>query len=232
MYNYVLYEDNVFYNKEILKVINKIKNDKDNIYNFFDYDHHFISKLNQKWENLICIIDIEMPSKSGIDLAYELRSKNPNCILIFITAHENEYSKIILKSKFANFYFVSKSDINYLTDLEDKIKDAISKIGTNYFLELVDQKIKYTIPYDDILYITTDKNKHKSIIITSYAEIRINKTLKYLLSILPKQFSKTHRSCLTNMNNVFNINTTDRLITFNNGSHTSLITQDYIKKEI
>lgn len=46
------------------------------------------AQISDKTEINIALLDIEMPGMNGIELAKLLREKNPDCIIIFITAYD------------------------------------------------------------------------------------------------------------------------------------------------
>lgn len=93
------------------------------------------------------------------------------------------------------------------------------------------KKIKYTIPMNDILYITTNTIKQKSVIVTSYSVFEINKTLIEMEAMLDNRFVKSHRSCIVNTKRIIAINKNLHVITFDNGDRTGLM-NDQLKKII
>ena len=54
----------------------------------------------------IALLDIDMPSMSGFEIAQQLRKINKNAIIIFITSHED---KVFQSWVFQPFWFVRKS---------------------------------------------------------------------------------------------------------------------------
>ena len=75
---------------------------KKHIYN--DYDASFMRLVKSKLPFRIYILDIETPSRSGIDIAREIRKNDVDSIIIFLTAHE-ELSTTASKNElmFLNF---------------------------------------------------------------------------------------------------------------------------------
>lgn len=103
----------------------------------------------------IALLDIDMPSMSGFEIAQQLRKINKNAIIIFITSHED---KVFQSWVFQPFWFVRKShfedlDIAFLQLLPkieaEREKDGY-KIGLNVenrIIEVDITQIKYIQSY-------------------------------------------------------------------------------------
>ena len=95
-----------------------------------------------------------------------------------------------------------------------------------------DNGILYSIPLDDILYITRDSIDRKCIIVTDYNEFKIGKNLNQIEEMLNDDFVKTHRACLMNKKRITSFNKTKRTVTFDNGSQSDLISTRFDKELI
>lgn len=196
---------------------------------FSDYNSSFFDIANKKMSCKIYILDIEVNMKSGIDVARQIREKDFDSIIIFVTSHEN-MGYTILKNEFMFLSFISKFD-NYESKLKIAINKAIKIIGERKILRFENNGILYTIPLNDIIYITRDSVERKSIIHTEYTEFKINKSLLELKRMLSSRFKHSHRSCIINLDRVLKINFSKKLIMFDNGITVDLITNNY-RKEI
>jgi len=231
MINFIVCDDN----KSILnKVTNIIENAMMNndtcyeIYSFNDYDSKFKEMINQKIPNKIYILDIETPTSSGIDIARKIRNIDYDSIIIFLTAHE-ELGYTILQKEFLFLSFINKFD-NYEPKLLKSIKTALKKINNKQMLKYSKNGIVYTIPLDDILYITRDSVERKCIVKTDYLEIMISKQLNELKEELPENFIYSHRSCIVNKDNIRIVNIRKHQITFNNNETINMVSSLF-KKE-
>ena len=232
MINFIVCDDN----KDILKRVNEIitnammNNDVGyKIHLFTDYDSNFKNLINAKIPNKIYILDIETPTSSGIDIARKIRNVDYNSVIIFLTVHE-ELGYTILQKEFLFLSFINKYD-NYEPKLMKVIKTALRKINGNQMLKCNKNGVVYTIPIDDILYITRDSVERKCIIKTEYLELMINKQLKELKEELPNNFVFSHRSCIVNKDRVRITDVRNHKIVFNNSETISLVSNLY-KKEI
>lgn len=184
--------------------------DVKNSHNFFSNFKVFgTSQQNEFWSLLqknlpkIVFLDIQMPRKSGLEIAHEIRNKAKNIgyindqlpIIIFTTAHEN-YGYQAFQVEAVD-YVLKPID-------EEKISHVFKKIEQNHENLLKDLEETITVhssgidielPIKDILYFKADM-KYIAVV-TSKKEFLINSTLLNLEQRYPK-FIKIHRAYLIN----------------------------------
>lgn len=83
--------------EDIVKKFMNQNNKQFELFSFDDYNKKFFATSNLKMPFKIYLLDIETPSNSGIDVAREIRRKDIDSIIIFLTAHE-ELGNVILKN--------------------------------------------------------------------------------------------------------------------------------------
>ena len=158
----------------------------------------------------VVILDIDLSSSiSGIELAKQIRERDKNVYIIFLTAHF-EYSMLAYKVK--TFDFLVKP-ITY-TNFEDTVKRLYEDIyeNKNCFVRL--GASKQYIRADDILYI--EKNKAKAIVYTQNSNFQIYGTFEEIKSCLPDYFVRCHKSFIINTNCISKINKHSNLVTIGN----------------
>lgn len=233
MINFIICDDVLKYRQMIEKIIAKymMKNKleyKTHIFN--DYDDEFMKMVNSKLPFKVYILDIEAPTKSGIDIARIIRHKDINSILIFITGHQ-ELDRIVMKNDFLFLAFINKFD-----NCEERLINALDKSLKLFKIKKVikfkDSGIMYSIPLDDILYITRDSIDRKCVIVTDYSEFRVGKNLSEIESMLNENFIKTHRACLMNKKRITSYNKPKRIVTFDNGTRSDLVSTRFDKELI
>lgn len=230
MVNIIICDDNDKDRNNVLEIVNnfmtknKIEYQK-HIYN--DYNKKFNEIIENKMPFKIYLLDIETPSRSGIDVAREIRRKDVDSIIIFLTGHE-ELGSIILKNDLMFLSFINKFD-NYKARLNNSLKKALELLKHKRILKFTDRNTIYTINIDDILYLTKESFERKTIIKTDYTEFKVNKTLAELVNMLDDRFVQTHRSCYVNSDRKVSIDRTNRIITFDNGETTDLLSDKYRK---
>lgn len=232
MIDFIICDDSVKLVNEVVDIVNKFMINNNMHYKthkFYDYDDKFYSLMESASNCKIYILDIETPTRSGIDIARKIRTKDKNSVIIFLTGHD-ELGLVVLKSCLNFLTFISKFD-DYETKLTSALKEALEFISIKRAICFTEHGIKYNIMINNILYITRDTIERKTIIKTDSNEYKIYMTLEKINELSNNYFTKTHKSCLVNMNRVEKINCNQNLITFDNGTVIDLLSKKY-KKEV
>lgn len=232
MFNVIICDDNNHDRDKILKIIDKFMSGKR-----IDYTNHIFSDYNEKFMNIIdrklpfkiYLLDIETPSASGIDIARMIRKKDVDSVIIFLTGHE-ELGNLILKDDLMFLSFINKFD-NFNSRLEKSLAKAINLLGHKNTIKISDRNITYTLNFNDIIYVTKDSYERKTIIMTDYTEVRVNKSLMEVISMLDDRFIQTHRACYINNDRKIKIDRCNKTITFDNGKTIDLLS-DKFKKDV
>lgn len=235
MINFIIYEDEDYFDKIYTEGIHKFmanSDDRYKIYHFAEYNDKLIEFIEKTSGFNIYILDIEVKGKSGIDLAREIRKKHRTMDdqIIIATAHqdlvENAFHRKILLVD-----FISKFDM-----LEERLqlsfRDIYETFTQNKFLSYKQDGEIIRIPYNDILFI--EKNKFEDCLFIE----TLDNTYKYNSNIanVEKQlagdmrFFKTHRSCIVNIFKITKLNVSIPIICFENKS-TNCLARDK-KKEL
>ncbi len=233
MINFIICDDILKDRKMIEKIISKymMKNKLEyKTHIFDDYDDKFLEIVNKKLPFKIYILDIEAPTRSGIDIARIIRHKDVDSVLIFLTGHQ-ELGNVVMKHDFIFLSFINKFD-NCENRLTKSIDKALKMFKIKQTIRFKDNGILYSIPLDDILYITRDSIERKCIIVTDYNEFKVGKNLNELEKMVNDNFIKTHRACLINKKRVVSYNKSKRIATFDNGTKTYLISTRFDKELI
>lgn len=98
----------------------------------------------------ILISDIEMPEKTGMELAKTARTYLENIIIIFVTAHLKYAADSF---ELSVFRYVQK--VNIKTKLYNALRDAVEmiRVQQDKFYILESSRSIERIPYSDILYL-------------------------------------------------------------------------------
>lgn len=230
--NFIVCDDSVMTLKKVNRIIScaMMKNKLAyKTYLFEDYDKKFMEIVDSPIANKIYILDIETPSRSGIDIARRIRNNDVNSIIIFLTGHE-ELGLTILKNELLFLSFINKYD-DYEARMIKSIKKALELLKVKNIVRFEERGIIYTICLDDVLYITKDSVDRKSIIKTIHTEFKTHKSLTELKKLFGDKFIKTHKSCIVNSDRVACVNKPKKLIKFNNGETIDLLSSKY-KKEL
>lgn len=232
MINIIICDDNCNHINKVIQVVNDFMKRKkleyqNHVYN--DYNKNFMNVISDKLPFKIYILDIETPSGSGIDIARKIRKNDVDSVIIFLTGHE-ELGNIILKNDIMFLSFINKYD-DFENRLNTSLNRALDLIKKRRIIRISERNITYTIDINDILYITKDSFERKTVIKTDYDEIRINKSLSEIVTMLDDRFIQTHRACYINGDRRVKVDRVNKIITFDNGESIDLLSDKY-KKEV
>lgn len=232
MINVIICDDNekdrINIEKVVKRFMEKSKMDY-KVYLFDDYNKRFFSIVDSNIPFKIYLLDIETPSRSGIDVAREIRRKDVDSVIIFLTAHE-ELGNIILKNDLMFLSFINKFD-NFEKRLDNSLEKSLDLLNKKNTIRFTDRNILYTINVNDILYITKESFERKTIIKTDYSEFKVNKSLLEIINMLDDRFIQTHRACYINSDRKITIDKNKKVISFDNGDIIDLLSDKY-KKEL
>lgn len=232
MLEFIICDDDKIITEKVEKTIDDIMMKNKIIYktiSFYDYNDEFIKLINNKECIRIYILDIETPSRSGIDIARVIREKDMESIIIFMTGHD-ELGPAVLKKELWFLSFINKFE-NSDERLKKSILKALQILNIQTKLHFEERGVIYNISLNDILYITRDSIERKSIIKTEKNEYKTYKTLLELSSMLDERFVQTHRACIVNKERVAIINSMKKKILFDCGLTIDLLSDKY-KKEL
>lgn len=208
MLNFVLCDDNQSILKRLEKMIDSILiNNKlsgqvvfsttnpDNLLNYIAF-HPFD----------VVILDIDLKSNlSGIDLANTIRTRNKKSYIIFSSAHM-EY--VMVAYKYKTFDFLAKPiTLERLEETIIRLYDDVSAENTCFFK--VSNKNGY-INSNDIFFI--QKDGKKAIFKTTAGDFSLNSSFADILSRLPNNFVRCHKSFIVNLDKISRIQANNTIV--------------------
>ena len=144
----------------------------------------------------IVILDIEMPGKSGIETARDIRQYDDDCLILFLTSHL-EYAAEAYELNI--FRYIPKPKLS--EKLPAAIADAARQLQTRckqcYLISkphLVEK-----IPFQNIIYILKD-GKYCTLFCRNNQTVSVRKPIAAVLRELPGDlFTRVDRGCIVNM---------------------------------
>lgn len=151
-------------------------------------------------ENIdICLLDIDMPRISGMEIAKMINDRKLPIILIFVTGQD---ALVYESFRYHPFSFIRKSMLD--SELYDTFVSAVKSLmeKETIIIKVGAEQIKLEL--SNVLYIEADGNYVK--ICTENEQIRYRATLSYMEEILQnKGFLRIHKGFLVNECRVFKI---------------------------
>ena len=216
MINIIIYEDNKDMQNLYKRTLNryfKAKREKTKLYIFDCYSRNLETKFRNIPGKKIYIMDIEVPGKSGLDLARNIRNSGDwMSPLIVITSYAHLRntgftSKVLMLDFICKREPVEKRLIETLDIIYEMVSDC-----SNYTFQYNGEV--FQVPFDDILYFEKDLNDNYTFLYTKYNCYKINESILQIDKKLENnsQFFKTHRSCIINLDNVSYLDYSDSTI--------------------
>ncbi|HPF82598.1 MAG TPA: LytTR family DNA-binding domain-containing protein [Bacilli bacterium] len=228
MVEFIICDDDKRFLEKVVNVVNKIMLKKDfeySISKFDDYDSKFIKYLSKKENPRIYILDIETPSRSGINVGKVIRKDDIESPIIYLTGHE-ELGNLLLRKDINFMSFINKFE-GFENRLNKGIENSLNSLGKKKFLEIKDKKVCYRFSLNNILYITRDSVERKTLIHTEGNVHSVNKSLTDIANLLDDRFIQTHRSCYINKDRAVEINYRKRKVFFDTGAVIDMVSSNY-----
>lgn len=160
MVKLLIADDENFTRNGIIDMLPWVELNVTEIKDAFDGQHAL--EILEDFEPDILLTDVRMPRINGIELAYKVRNRYPNCAIIFMSGYsDKEYLKSAIHLKAINY--VEKP--LELDELEDTLKTAISELQKN---KAIQTKLENSIALE--LIETCDSETIKSILQSHYTE--------------------------------------------------------------
>ena len=101
MINFIVVDDNEKHRNENVKFIldYMMKNNLDfNIHEYSDYSNKLISDIGSFGDSSIYVLDLELPSGDGLDIARTIRNEYNNWVspIVIITSHTSLYYEVYI----------------------------------------------------------------------------------------------------------------------------------------
>ena len=226
MLKFVICEDKTETLEQMSHTVTKVMMNYDMEYKiekFTVYNDKFKEIIEDRFSPKVYILDIELSTISGLEIASEIREDDDESSIIFVTAH-SECKNDIFYSRLNAIDFISKYN-RYQERLEETINYIIQKIYRNKTLNFSYNHVYSKILFKEINYIEKAPLQNKCIIhLTSGEEKYITKSIVKLKEELGPMFYQTHKSCVVNTENIKRIEYSKYIIYFNNGESTNLLT--------
>lgn len=218
MINYIIYEDNEAYRKKYISVIIRImgkNNENYTITEINEYNQQVKTCMNMPGKK-VYILDIEVPKKSGLDLAREIRDSGDWTSQIIIVTNHDSLQQTTFTSRLLTLDFISKLD-NLLGNLKKSLLQSYIILTQDKSLKFQHNNEFYQFYYNDILYIKKDpKDLDVEIVLIDGSKKTIHAQIGNIEEMLKDDFRffRTHRSCIVNMTKIKSVDFNTGTIVF------------------
>ena len=204
MIKYVVIEDNLKFQSEVIEVIEKLmfKTNFDYLVEkFAGYTPHLGDIIKDCSIKKVYILDIELDKiKSGIEIAQEIRRVDWDSEIIFITSHDKMF-ELAHRTVLKTFDFIEKYH-SLKSRLEQDIKLIIAQKNDYGKFAFISNKLKMQVYLKDITHIYRDTIERKLVIKTTNSRFLTSMTISDILKELDSRFRQVHRACIVNTDRV------------------------------
>ena len=190
----VICDDNLNIISEIKEMLNEYSAIKNIPLEISAFDNG-IAVLDSNENYNIAILDVEMPDMNGIALGEELRKRNKQIVLIYLTAH-SQYLDSALNLNAARFFEKPIDKDRFFSGMDNAL-ERIDNTTINFFIR--DDKTQVRITAESIIYIEISHRKTK--VVTEDKTYFTTHTLDYFKDKLVSSiFAQPHKSYIINFN--------------------------------
>lgn len=233
MLRFIICEDNKEFLTRLHNLITKVMmpyNFEYKINKFTEYTKEVREIIKKENEQKVYILDIELGDVSGLEIASEIRERDLESIILFVTCHK-ECKNDIFYSRLLALDYIPK-DRFWADRFEQTIDYVVKAINRKRVLAYEYNRNSYRIPYGNILYIEKLQDIQKCVIRTEDGEdYEIISSITELVKKLGYGFFQCHKSCIVNVEKIKRVNYPDNTIVFQNNEIVYLLSNRK-KKEL
>lgn len=228
MINYIIIENDEKYREIYKNIINAVMDNENKDYHCYEFDSYndSLSKIISDDTYKIYLLDVNLNgSKSGIDIAKEIRETDISNEIIFITEQDLLF-ELVYKSIHKVYTFISK---HYKMEeiLFNELFDIMNHYDQNTKFFLLDKKGDSKLAINDILYIYRETSERKVYVVTKTGSYPTYLTLKEILDLYGKYFIQIHRACLINPNHINMYNWVENYFVLKDGDQVFMCSKKY-----
>lgn len=199
----------------------------------FGKPYQLLESLSESGSHQLFFLDIEIKGekKRGLDIAKEIRKRDPYATIVFVTTH-SEFMPITFEYMVSALDFIDKSfdEDSFYNRIKSAIEYALEKNGTTVLedsFQFETSMARIQIPFKKILYFETSSTVHKVVLHT------IDERLEFYASIseiekTDERLYRCHKSFVVNPQNIIKIDKEQKLVYFEDGA-TCLISKLKLK---
>ncbi|MGT2834952.1 LytTR family transcriptional regulator DNA-binding domain-containing protein [Streptococcus hyointestinalis] len=183
-----------------------------------------IDAIAERGSHQLFFLDIEIKGeeKKGLDIAKQIRNKDPHATIVFVTTH-SEFMPITFKYKVAALDFIDKALGNerFVERIESAIEYTLEKIGMSVAQDAFKFETSLSqvqVPFNKILYFETSPTVHKVILHTTDERLEFYAGISEIEKS-DERLYRCHKSFVVNPDNIEKIDKEQKIVYFNGGEN-------------
>ncbi|EMO8691282.1 TPA: response regulator transcription factor [Streptococcus pyogenes] len=188
----------------------------------FGKPNQLLGAIQETGNHQFFFLDIEIKGeeKKGMEIAREIRERDPYAVIVFVTTH-SEFMPVTYRYRVSALDFIDKglSNDEFQKAVTDVLVHAFENIdhtvAENSFIYKT-ENAHIQVPFSDILYFETSTTIHKVTLKTKTGQLEFYGKVSEI-SKADNRLYLAHRSYVVNPANVTKIDRTNHIIYFENG---------------
>lgn len=225
MLNIFVLEDDFFQQTRLETAIKKCMADNGIKYRhleIFGKPQQLLDAIKETGNHQFFFLDIEIKGeeKKGMEIAREIRAKDPSASIVFVTTH-SEFMPVTYKYRVSALDFIDKGldDQEYQEAVSSVLVHAAGNVETSIgddSFSFKSEHSKVQVRFSDILYFETSPTIHKVILTTKKGHMEFYAKISDIAKA-DNRLYQSHRSYVVNPNNITRIDKAEHVVYFENG---------------
>ena len=225
MINIFILEDEILQQSRIDNIIREVIEQKDlkcKTPEIFSSPKQMLDNVSEFGSHQLFFLDIEIKGEEqkGLDIAKEIRSRDPNATIVFVTTH-TEFMPVTFKYKVAALDFIDKAldEESFKDRVCSAIEYTICNVGTSLSEDsfaIETSMARVQVPFNTILYFETSPKVHKVILHTKDERMEFYGSIADVEKADSRLY-RCHRSFVVNPDNIIKIDKESKVAMFENG---------------
>ena len=190
----------------------------------FGKPSQLLDAITERGSHQLFFLDIQIKneSKRGFEIAEEIRRKDPNATIVFVTTH-SEFMPIIFQYKVAALDFIDKGldERAFSRHVEEAINTVIEQQGRTVIEDSFNFETSLAmvqVPFHNILYFETSPTIHKVILHTKNERMEFYARISEIEKV-DKRLYKCHQSYVVNLENIIKVDKENGKVYFEDNEH-------------
>ena len=225
MLNIFVLEDDFFQQSRIENAIRNCVEKTSVRYKFleiFGKPNQLLESIEETGNHQFFFLDIEIKGeeKKGMEIAKEIRARDPYAVIVFVTTH-SEFMPVTYRYRVSALDFIDKSLED--NDFQKAVSDVLVYAFENIDHTVAENSFVYKtanahiqVPFSDILYFETSSAIHKVILKTKTGQTEFYGKVSDIVKADDRLY-QAHRSCVVNPLNITKLDRTSHIAFFENG---------------
>ncbi|MBM7636303.1 response regulator transcription factor [Streptococcus saliviloxodontae] len=187
----------------------------------FGKPQQLLDAIKETGNHQLFFLDIEIKEeeKKGMEIAREIRLRDPNALIVFVTTH-SEFMPLTYKYRVSALDFIDKglSEEDYRDAIMSVLDYANSQMKQTVSQDAFVYKNEHShvqVPFADILYFETSSIVHKVILTTKTGSMEFYGKVSEIAKSDDRLY-QSHRAYVVNPENVTSIDRKEYLVHFEN----------------